>query len=193
MTITIRSFIDLAKTYCEVFAEQGISIQFETAMESQYITNTVNRYNQYKASYMKPDVQFLDRHKVAAILVVQGLSSGIIRSNLKPSETEIDIAPQKVLLLCAFDYIVAQTNRIIEQKNPALKKLDEFIFPKAWSCKTTYIDILSRNLYYAEKDFMLNEMDLAEKFFLLEHICLSSLSGGNAQPYFDVLREFQEH
>ena len=191
MTVTIRSFLSLAEAYCKVFQEKGLPIRFEAAKEQQYISATVERYERYRKNYMKANVRFLDRHKVAAILVVQGLASGIIRSEVKPSDEEIDIGPQKVLLMCAFDYIIAQTNRILVQKDSVLSQLDEFIFPQAWACPTAYIDILSRNLYYAEKDFMLNEMDLAEKFFLLEYICLLQLPSADARKYFAVLQEYQ--
>ena len=194
MNNTLNSFLDLAKEYCKAFSEKGLNVQFKEEKRQEYLEGTKNRYNAYKDTYMSTDVEFLDRHKVAAIMVVQGLKLGIIDSSAaapENSEGYINIASANILLLCAIDYLIAQINEIITQKSK-LEPLDDFLYPKAWSCDTDYIDVVCRNLYFAQKDYQLNEMELADKFFLLEYICLlCTFNRETAEEYFRILKEYQ--
>lgn len=190
MTKTIKSFWDLLEEYCTILNDKGFQIVLHKEKYEEYKKAVQSRYEKYKTDYMVVSkVENLDRHKTAAILVTQGLDQHIIGTSNKVKDGQIDIGAQKVLLLCAFDYMLAMINYIIRERNSSLEPIKSFCYPQAWACKTNYIDIISRSLYYAQKDYKLNDMELAEKFFLLEYITVLKTCGENAARYFKALEE----
>lgn len=75
--------------------------------------------------------------------------------------------------------------------------MKEFVLPNAFSCETKYIDIMCRNLMYTKEAGTLTdpehaltvEMELAEKFFLLEYIAISSIYQDKAGDIYHFLRQ----
>lgn len=187
MNETINAYLNVVKSYCNVIAAHEIAISFREDKSKTYLNEVKLEYENYKTKYMGEDVKHLDRHKIAAILVICGIKQGIIESKIKEDSIgsgNIDISVQKILLLSAFDYLTEMVNNQIE----GLKKI-EFSLPVPFSCSTNFIDVLSRTLYYAQKDDKLNEMELAEKFFLLEYISILQEFPNDSEKYFEILRK----
>ena len=77
--------------------------------------------------------------------------------------------------LIAIEVALAVMCTLLNDKLEAIghgKKILSYYMPQAMSCSTPYALIFARNLIYAQKDFVLNPLDIAEKLFLLETITL---------------------
>lgn len=193
MEKTIRSYFNVVGQYCDALNDSGLNINFYVNKIDDYVKAVEEKYYRYKNQYLKNDVEYLDRHKMAAILVVCGIECKIVDSgemSKKIEDDKIDICTQKILLLAAFDYLLEIMNlKIDDKKDDSIKKISEFDFPKAFTCPTTFVDIMSRTLYYAEKEYKLNEMELAEKFFLLEYISILKKFPNESDKYFSLFEE----
>ncbi len=189
MTKTIQTYWSLLEQYCKITDKNECYPIIRHEVLEQYKKSVKKTYDQYKDKYLKDEVEFLDRHKMAAILVVEGIKCNV----MVPSQGEnvdsskLFVGCEKILLLAAVDYLLAHMNRCFIAND--LKKIDTFIYPNAFTCKTKFVDVLSRTLYYSHTDFSLNIMELAEKFFLLEYITILCTCGGESEHYFKVLRE----
>lgn len=168
------------------------SLFLDKKLKDAFIKNCDSTYKECKQNNMKDNVSSLDRHKVAAILLTEALKLGIVKSK---DEKHIDnasrlfIGPEKVLLICAINYLAQEANRIIARcTNPPLEKMNSFSFPDALSCKTSYDDISCRLLHQAKNNHTLSVMDLADKFFLLEYIAVKEYYKNDADSVFKVLR-----
>lgn len=124
-------------------------------------------YLEIKTKYMSKDVEYLDRHKVAAILIIAVLKNDVI--NYRNIDNNIFIGAELLSVKAALAYMLEKLNEKLSIFN---KKIDEVKFPEAISCDTPYIEIICRNLFYSKRDFELNPLDLSEKLFLLEQIWL---------------------
>ncbi len=74
----------------------------------------------------------------------------------------------------AIDYMIASLNRKLKEKGKSIE-VNGITYPVALSCKTPYFEICCRSLYYARKHYMLNELDIADRLFLLEYITLKDI------------------
>lgn len=79
MKQTIGAFLKLIETYCDAANEQQEVVAFCADKKEQYILEVEKRCAEYKEKYMDAEVKYLDRHKIAAILVVVGLKVGIVK------------------------------------------------------------------------------------------------------------------
>lgn len=155
------------------------NIIFDANQKSEYFQRFNNSYDQIRNKYMKSDVEFLDRHKVAALIISTAIECGIVKP-LKVEENFIFIGLEKLALSVGLSYMQTSLNKELRARSikPEVKK---FILPHALSCNTDYFDILSRNLYYVSSDrkntlgFKLNVLDLANTLFLIEYITLLRL------------------
>ena len=192
MKKTVESYFNVVGKYCETLNSSGLNINFYYEKKDAYIESVIDRYKAYKKDYLQEDVEYLDRHKMAAILVVCGIEHQIVDSGETGREIDkgkIDICCQKILLMAAFDYLLEIMNLKIENADTNLNKINKISFPKAFTCQTKFIDILSRTLFYAEKKYVLNEMELAEKFFLLEYISILKDYPSESEKYFAIFSE----
>ncbi|MCD8147693.1 MAG: hypothetical protein LUD84_10555 [Clostridiales bacterium] len=200
MKKTIDQYWLLLSTYCKLMDERGVPVSIREEKKTDYRKAVESRCQSYKESYMKSGTKELDRHKVAAIMVVEGLKCKVIDSskiNGKLESGAINIGAEKVLLASAFDFMTAVVNQILDEARNtdpevALERFPGFAFPEAWSCDTDFMNIMSRTLYYANSDdsgYKLNEMELAEKFFILEYSSILSLFPKEKDKYFQILKK----
>ena len=126
------------------------------------------QYYYIKNKYMHSKVEFLDRHKVAALLITCSLEKEII--DYKNKGDKFFIGAQLLTLRAALAYMFDKMN---EKLMTSGKEIETLELPESVSCDTNYIEIMCRNLYYAKKDYMLNPLELAEKLFLLEQYWLA--------------------
>lgn len=120
--------------------------------------------------YMQDETESLDRHKVAAIMMIAIIKSDILHT--------IDSTNQKFMgnyILatdCGLSYMISELNKRL---NILIKReIEAYIFPEALACETNYYRIFYRNLYFANnnKEWGLNPLDIAERLFLLEYMTL---------------------
>ncbi|MCC8074975.1 MAG: hypothetical protein LIO95_03365 [Clostridiales bacterium] len=197
MTPTIETYWRLLSVYCEILNKHNVPISIREEKKTAYCDAVKKQCKEYKSKYMSSNTSELDRHKVAAIMVVEGLERDVIDSSKIDEQLgpdTINIGAEKVLLVAALDFITATVNQIFEkekEKNPGvgLERFPGFVLPDAWSCDTEFINIMSRTLYYARRDYQLNEMELAEKFFILEYGSILERFPNDKEKYFQVLKK----
>ena len=122
-------------------------------------------------NYMEDDKEALDRHKVAAISIIATINAEVILSN-KDDENEIFFGNYTLGIDCAFQYMLSELNKRLEEKGE--KHIEGYFFPEAMACETNYYRIFYRNLYFANdnKQWGLNPLDIAERLFLIEYMTL---------------------
>lgn len=191
MKKSIDSYWKLVSAYCDVLKKSGCDVTFDTTKCELYKKTVEHHYKEYKEKYMDvAAVEHLDRHKIAAVFVASGLECDIIKQSDSVKEGSIYIGAQKILLLAAFDYLLAKMNEILKKNNSFLKPMETMHFPNPWSCETNYVDVFSRSLYYEKRESgKVNIMELAEKFFLLEYISIQDCYKENAGNVFEALRQ----
>lgn len=176
MTATAIRFWSLVKKQC---SEQP-SLCFNSASKKDFLEDCERAYKAYKTRYMKPNVEHLDRHKIGAILICQGLKHHLISAtgnieNQCEARGEIFIGEEKILIFCVLHYITQQVNKILdttEARKNGIGPLLQFRLPSALSCKTEWLDIMSRTLYYNKCDDKISQLSIAEELFLLEQIAI---------------------
>lgn len=126
--------------------------------------------NSIKDIYMKPNVNYLDRHKVASIIIVSILKTNLISYDGQISENKVFLGAELIATEIALSWMLKELKKeltIIVENN-----VEHYFMPQAWTCDTPYFEVFCRNLYYAQKDYVLNPLDISEKLFLLEYITL---------------------
>ena len=130
-------------------------------------------YNDIKTKVMYDDVQELDRHKLAAIIICSIIKADAIQSIYPYKEKEyIFDGNEKIALNIGLSYMNASLRKLLHRNPREEEKFTDFIFPEASMCDKEYVSILCRNLCYAKRDYKLNPIDLANTLFLLEYITL---------------------
>lgn len=129
-------------------------------------------YNEILNGYMDERVNHLDRHKVAAIIIISILKTIDIKYKDLP-KTKVFWGKQTVAINIGLNYMCGELNKILTE-NGWDGEIEKFDMPNAISCDTSFEDIMIRNLVYAEDnpEWGLNPLAIAEDLFLLEYITI---------------------
>lgn len=129
----------------------------------------VEQYKYILNEYMKKKEDSLDRHKVAAIIILSVIEAGFLETKSSDPKFTGNYA---LAVDVALNYMLDEVNEILTQQGQ--KTLEGFLFPEATTCKTEYYKIFYRNLYYIDKNdkWKLNPLDIADRLFLIEYIML---------------------
>lgn len=122
--------------------------------------------------YMEESVDNLDRHKVAAVIIISILKTIDIEYDNLP-KTKVLWGKQTVAVNIGLNYMCGELNKILAE-NGWEGEIEKFDMPNAISCNTSFEDIMIRNLVYAEDnpEWGLNPLTIAENLFLLEYITI---------------------
>jgi len=192
MKTTTKAFWSAVSQQCGQLSTETDHIYIDASLKDGYIVACDVEYKKCKDENMNKSVQNLDRHKVAAILVIQGLTLDIVKrkdGNEADTEEKIFIGKEKAILSCAISYLAQQINIIIRNSGRSFDLINRFILPTAFSCQTDYIDIMCRLLHYGKKQSTLSVLDLADHFFLLEYIAIAEYYRENAHEVYALLRQ----
>lgn len=190
MRETTDRYWELASQQCNILSSNGTVLSMDDSVKNRYEEECSEIYNYCKRHIMKKDVENLDRHKVAAILVAKGLELDIVKWDTcaPPSDGMLFIGAEKLLLVCAVHYLAQQINELIKASGTSVQPMKIFILPKVFSCNFLYIDILSRLLHTSKEEKTLSVLELADKFFLMEYIAILDYYKANANIVFDILK-----
>ncbi len=165
---------DAIEAGAAIMCQENKKIVFHKEHRKDFEHSFTAEYDHIADKYMKNQEEPLDRHKVAAIIIVS-----IIKSNIVTGEAEdgyIFFGNYMLATDIALLYMLKEINKrlILKQKN----EISSYFFPSAMSCQTDYYMIFYRNLYFADKDdaWRLNTLDIAERLFLLEYMSLEKNS-----------------
>lgn len=172
MTEIINRAWELLDVAVSQAKDKDEKVALNDAARDAFANSFKEKYNLIKDKFMKQSVKYLDRHKVAGIII-----ASIVETNAVIYEGEIP--PNSIFFgkyLIAFSvgmsYMQSRLNKMLKEKRQ--KEIERFYFPTPFSCKTPYNEIFSRNLYYTYEftDWNLNLLDISEILFLLEYITL---------------------
>lgn len=121
--------------------------------------------------YMNTSSETLDRHKMAAILIIAIIKSEPLICEKVISDS-VFVANYVVAVEVGLSYMRELLNDILEELEENM--IDKYFFPESWTCENGYFRVFYRNLYFTNIniEWGLNPLDIAEKLFLLEYITL---------------------
>lgn len=191
MKSTTMAFWKLISEWCNVLSKGEDSLIVDTSAQKEYIARCDEEYDNCKSQNMKKGVQNLDRHKIASILVIEGLKLDIVKrkdGKNADNEKQVFIGQEKVLFACAINYLAQQINLEIKKSKKDIKFMHNFPLPLAFSCNTGYDDVTCRLLHFAKEKDALSVLELADKFFLLEYIAINAYYGDGADQVLALLK-----
>ncbi|MCM1254462.1 MAG: hypothetical protein NC321_16725 [Clostridium sp.] len=184
MTKTKEQIWGMFSQVCKDMQDNDERICFHPEQKQVFFDGFQNLYDYILNNCMAVNqgITTLDRHKVTAIITICGIESDFV-SMEKVSSGETFLGKEIISLSVALSFMQSTLNAQLK-KAGVEKEVEEYTFPRAWTCNTDYFDIMVRNLYYSQRYWKMNPLELAEKFFLLEYITLEKLG---INP--DILRE----
>lgn len=171
MTETIKKTWDLLKKTTDVVSQKNPEIQLVSDSYDAYKQHFNEWYDFIKTTYMTADVSYLDRHKVAGIIMVSILESNAVICSKQIPGNKHFIGQYLVASSVGITYMQDRLNEILVRKH--IDPIDKIWMPEfVFSCDVPYFEIMGRNLYYAHKSEKcgLNPLDISKELFLLEYI-----------------------
>ena len=124
-------------------------------------------YESIKHNYMKGTVDNLDRHKVAAVMIVSAIECEVVEYRKPLQENSVFLGGEMFSTEVALTWMLDSMNEKLKINGAGIQIFDYYM-PEAFTCETPYFEIFCRNLYFAKKHYKLNPLDIAEKLFLIE-------------------------
>lgn len=170
MTKLINSIWENVKIAAEFMIQSDNRISFDDNKKENF--KEFFDYNlEIVKNYMFDSKENLDRHKIAAIIIISILKVSPLKSS-GDEENNIFVGNYVLATEIALSYMREQLNEILLEQHE--QTISKYFFPDSWTCKNNYFRVFYRNLYFADKnsDWGLNPLDIAERLFLLEYITL---------------------
>ncbi len=124
-----------------------------------------NMYDKIKKENMRTEVVYLDRHKVAAIIIYSIVKTRVIEYKESTDNKEF-LGNYQFALSAGLSYMQYELNQILnEEGKTPIKKL---VFPEVMNGPQDYKNSVINMLYFADKEGNFNILELANMFFLLE-------------------------
>lgn len=167
-----RQVWEMFISVAEQMIQDDSDIVLNYAAEQHFSDSFDALYKYIKEEYMKDDVVYLDRHKVAAIVII-----AFVRTNAlgygKPLGSSMFWGNYKLSISVGLSYMLVMLNNELRE-NGCKTTITKYIMPVVFMDDISYIDVLARNIYISEiqKKSDSNVIDLAEKLFLLECITM---------------------
>ncbi len=166
----IDSIWNAVKEKIEYLQDDDKNIIFDDSKYDAFKNEFENLYESIKEKYMNKHVTALDRHKVAAVMIVSLLKTNVIAYK-KISDKFVFIGSEMIATEIALSWMCQNLNERLNELKIEVE-ITEYIMPRAFACDTPYFEIFSRNLFFAQENYKLNPLDIAEKLFLLEYITI---------------------
>ena len=132
---------------------------------SDFLDEFLEKYNTVKALYMKEGVQYLDRYKVAAIIIFSMINTKVLEPN--KAEREDWIIKNNELALCAgLAYLQNEYNQ--ECCLTGNRPIDRYSFPLVKKGTTSYLDTIVKMLYHLDTKESANILPIATLLLTLE-------------------------
>ena len=140
--------------------DSNIIVHYEK--KSEFFDSFYKNYNDFKRNYMSEKVVYLDRHKVAAILMYTVIDIGII--DLKNNDHDkLFLDNYYLAFSLGFSYMLFEMNSYNKEKH-----LSKFEFPDTLFNDKAYKDYFVNMLYVSYNESNLNLLELANALFLIE-------------------------
>lgn len=152
---------------CSSKADENIILNKERKMIFQKIFEEI--YDKIKSKNMRNEVVFLDRHKVAAIIICSVIKTKIIECR-SIDDNKVFLGNYWLALSAGLSYLQYELNQMLQEQGKL--PIKEIIFPDIMYGKSSYKENLINMLYYSDLEDSLNVLELANIMFLLEKINL---------------------
>ncbi len=169
MTALVDNVWELLENECVKF-QINPCFHFDIMQKQNFKNIITDHKKKILDNYMDETVENLDRHKIAALIIISLLETNAI-SYEGLNGDQIFIGSELLALKVGLAYMMGELNKKLAAKG-IKHTIKKFYFPNAQSCPTSYIEIICRNLYYTKTDYNFNPLDLADRLFLLEYITL---------------------
>lgn len=148
------------------------SVELDNSKIGKFDKLFQKKYDDVKSLFMKKSVKYLDRHKVASILMASAIEADVVLYNGEIPEDDVFIGKYLIAVSAGLNYMQNSLNKKLEEKGQP--PISELFFPTAFSCKTPYLQIFARNLYFTHEktDWKINLLNMSENLFFLEYITL---------------------
>ena len=113
-------------------------------------------YRSIKSEYMKDTVDNLDRHKVAAVMIVSAIECEVVEYKKALQENTVFFGGEMFSTEVALAWMLDSLNEKLKSSGAGVQIFDYYM-PEAFACTTPYFEIFCRNLY-----FILNPSQLQE-------------------------------
>ena len=166
----VSKILRLIDDAASIMCQENENIEFHGKRYTDFKAIFKAEYDHIADHYMEKPEEPLDRHKVAAIIIVSIIKSNILEG--KAAEGYVFLGNYILATDIALLYMLNEINKRLTLKGE--KEISQYFFPAAMSCQTDYYMIFFRNLYFAHTDdaWRLNTLDIAERLFLIEFMTL---------------------
>lgn len=155
-------------------ADSLSNVIFKRDSKDIFIKDFEEKYNEILNYYMDSKDGDLDRHKQAAILLYCTIKNKLFKYNGKIESGKIFVGCEQIGLLLCLSFMKDMLNNILEEINE--KPIDGYEFPTAFSCKTAYFDVLTRDIYLQDyKDAGVYILFLSNILFFIEYRTLEQV------------------
>ena len=174
------SYHQLWKAFVELSLNE-ISNKNEITINSDLYPNFVEEfkrsYNLLKTEYMSNEVVYLDRHKVAAVIVLSFIKVKPLKCTTELKNATF-VGNYKIALSVALSYMGALLNQHLLSKD--MQRINEYLFPDTMNSTGHYLDVLIRQLYLLYNNKNPNDIEilffLSSNFYNIEVYTLTKLN-----------------
>lgn len=152
---------------CNSETDENVILNKEKKIVFQKIFEEI--YNKIKNQNMRDEVIFLDRHKVAAIVICSIIKTKVFEYRMT-DENKVFLGNYCLALSAGLSYLQYELNQALQEEGKLpIKKIG---FPDVMYGKSSYKENLVNMLYFSDLEDSLNVLGLANIMFLLEQINL---------------------
>lgn len=165
----------LLKDTIKIIQQKDKYVYLKEDAEKEYREIYMKMEEYIKTNYMKPSVEYLDRHKTSAIIIYAILKSQCIQYSREIKEDEFFFGEYLIALSVGFNYMLDRLNAVLKKKDKRKRQISKIWLPDiVFSCDVPYFTIFARSIYFADKneDWGINVLEIAEKLFLLEYVTI---------------------
>ena len=163
----------------EKLAEINTEFELENKKD-EFVKKCTTLYDEFVDEHMQKtkfkEKQYLDRHKLGAIIAIVG-SKGYIKSRNSIPSDKFFIGQYLVPVIVALQLVLDDTNKDLIDANliKGNELIENLYIPEPKVCSTPYQVVLARTLFF-EEDYGVNDLlrviELANVFFLIEELTL---------------------
>ena len=170
MTPIIKAYWKELKRTALYYQKKNKNICFNEDKYNEFHDVFEATYRAIRAEYMKENVTALDRHKVAAVMIVTTIETQVISYSEPIPEGQHFLGSEMLSTEVALSWMLDTLNKKLVEVGKV--PIEAYFMPQAFSCDTPYFEIFTRNLFFTHKDYRLSPLDISEKLFLMEYITL---------------------
>lgn len=147
--------------------DENIIVNKDKYIEFQNVFEKM--YDKIKNENMQNEVLYLDRHKVAAIIIYSIVKIKVVEYGVSAEGKEF-LGNYQLAFSAGLSYLQYELNQKLNEKE--ITPIKKFLFPEVMYGTLCYKDNVINMLFFSDKESNLNILELANMLFLLEQFNL---------------------